>query len=231
MVLMVGGAMETRVEGHPVHHCRPLSITYHPAGQAGTGSVGPEGARMLVLSLPASECQALQANSLAAQTWRPMDSPILALKAFREFLIGDAESALAIEEITMSLFAASVQPDSAFAQRPRWWNRLRDCLAEDEPQKSLSELAAAVGVHPVHLCATYRQLEGKTIGEARRERKIARACRMILDSTWSLGDISHELGYSDQSHFVRAFRRTLGFSPSAVRSFQTGCDSQLTLSR
>lgn len=230
-MLVVSGAMETRVDGHPLHNCGPLSITYHPAGQSGTGSVGPDGAKMLVLSLPAAECQTLQANSLAAQTWRPMGSPILALRAFREFLIGDADSALAIEEITMSLFATSAQPDSAYTQRPRWWNRLKECLATDAPQKSLSELSAAVGVHPVHLCSIYRQLEGKTIGEARREMKIERACRMILNSTWSLGDISHELGYSDQSHFVRAFRRTLGFSPSALRSFQPGCDSQLTLSR
>lgn len=53
----------------------------------------------------------------------------------------------------------------------------------------------------------------KIIDEARREQ----AMQLLLESTTSVEEIAHQLGYNDPSNFGRAFRRWLGISPRAFR--------------
>lgn len=53
----------------------------------------------------------------------------------------------------------------------------------------------------------------KIIDEARREQ----AMHLLLETSTSVEDIAHELGYNDPSNFGRAFRRWLGMSPRAFR--------------
>lgn len=53
----------------------------------------------------------------------------------------------------------------------------------------------------------------KIIDEARREQ----AMQLLLESSTSVEDIAHLLGYNDPSNFGRAFRRWLGMSPRAFR--------------
>ena len=53
----------------------------------------------------------------------------------------------------------------------------------------------------------------KIIDEARREQ----AMQLLLESSTSVEEIAHQLGYNDPSNFGRAFRRWLGISPRAFR--------------
>lgn len=219
IVLMTEGSMETRLEGHPDFECQRLTVTYHPPGQWGSGTVGQHGVNMLVLSMSAAKAHALDAPA----NWRPLASPLPALRALAEFVIGDVDARLAIEELTTAIVAdAALRPTK---RRPSWWRRMEECLAMGD--LSLSELAREVGVHPVHLASTYRAIEGKTLGESRRQRKIEVACRLIIETSWSIGEIAHELGYADQAHFTRAFRSTVGCTPTRMRGindafFHTG---------
>jgi AraC-like DNA-binding protein len=49
------------------------------------------------------------------------------------------------------------------------------------------------------------------------EAKMKSANRMIVQSDYALNEIAHELGYSDQAHFTRAFRRWTGMTPHSYR--------------
>lgn len=218
LVLVLDGSMETQLDGHPAQRCESLSFSYHPPGQSGSGSVGPDGVKMFVLALKEADARHLQSEGLAGPQWRPLDSPLLALKVLHEFAIADEESKWAIEETALSLFTESARRPLPSTRRPPWWRRLQECLHGDPPAtQSFGALAHELGVHPVYLSATYRAIEGKTLGAARRERRIHQACRLIIQKDWSLGDIALEIGYADQAHFNRAFRRTMGFSPSRLR--------------
>jgi len=59
------------------------------------------------------------------------------------------------------------------------------------------------------------------------EARMQSAQPMVAQSDCPLKEIAHRLGYSDQAHFTRAFRRWTGVSPSTFRSgnAQTGAES------
>jgi AraC-like DNA-binding protein len=56
-----------------------------------------------------------------------------------------------------------------------------------------------------------------TFSDIVEEAKMKSANRMMTRADCTLTEIAHGLGYSDQAHFTRAFRRWTGISPAAFR--------------
>ena len=59
-----------------------------------------------------------------------------------------------------------------------------------------------------------------TFSDIVEEAKMKSANRMITQGDCTLAEIAHVLGYSDQAHFTRAFRRWTGVSPAAFRGLE-----------
>jgi AraC family transcriptional regulator len=93
--------------------------------------------------------------------------------------------------------------------------RLRDQFREKAP--SLEELARAAGVHPVHLARSFRRATGSTVGAFVRQLRVDWAVRQLVSTDMPLAELSVEAGFSDQSHFTRLFRATLGETPARYR--------------
>ena len=67
-----------------------------------------------------------------------------------------------------------------------------------------SDIAAAVGVHPVQLARQFRRTFRCSAGEYVRRVRIDVACELLRTSK-PLSDIALGAGFSDQSHFSRVF--------------------------
>ena len=80
---------------------------------------------------------------------------------------------------------------------------------------TLSDLAAATGTSPFHLCRVFRTVTGVTLHQRREQLRLAWALKMIEDGC-DLTTVALEVGYSSHSHFTAAFRRAFGVTPSAV---------------
>lgn len=76
----------------------------------------------------------------------------------------------------------------------------------------LSALARQVGLSPFHLHRLYRRFYGLTPAEHRLEARLRLARRLILGGA-AIADAAAALGFADQSHFSRAFRRLMGVPP------------------
>jgi AraC family transcriptional regulator len=81
----------------------------------------------------------------------------------------------------------------------------------------LTDMARAVGVHRVHLTRAFRRVHGQAPKDYVRYLRIHAACHAILEGHGSLSRTASDLGFSDQSHFTRTFRSTLGLSPRRFR--------------
>lgn len=148
------------------------------------------------------------------------DALWLATRMYREFSERDQFSALALESISIELLVAASRRQTASKERkpPVWLERVKEYLRENftEPPK-LSELAAAVGVHPTHLARVFRQFENCTVGDYLRRVRVENAQRKLLASDISLVEIGLASGFADQAHFNRSFRRVTGLTPAGFR--------------
>ena len=82
---------------------------------------------------------------------------------------------------------------------------------------SVADLARVLAVHPVSLARAFRREYGWTISRHVRQLRVTAAAQLLASNELTLADIALETGFSDQSHFTRAFRSVIGVSPGAFR--------------
>ncbi|NNF00657.1 MAG: helix-turn-helix transcriptional regulator [Pyrinomonadaceae bacterium] len=139
---------------------------------------------------------------------------------YREFSRRDQFSVLALESIcTELLISASRQAIGGKVKKsPRWLERVKEYLNEKFADSiGLNELAKIAEVHPTHLARVFRQFENCTAGEYVRRIRIEKARSKMIHSKDSLVEIALDVGFSDQSHFTRSFKNTVGITPSQYR--------------
>lgn len=81
---------------------------------------------------------------------------------------------------------------------------------------SLREACQTLGLPPRSLQRRLARL-GTTFEILAAEWRHARARRYLTDSSLSVGEVAHALGYAHAGHFIRAFRRWEGLTPSSYR--------------
>ena len=109
-------------------------------------------------------------------------------------------------------------PVSERHKPPRWLLQARELIASRFSENlTLTEVAHAVGVHPVHLAQTFRKKYQCTIGDYVRKLRIEFACHELATTGKPIVDIALAAGFCDQSHFARTFKRAIGAAPSQYR--------------
>jgi len=143
------------------------------------------------------------------------------MKLYREFLNIDDASPLAIEGLALEMLAevSRRQVNLTDHTPPRWLARAVELLREKfaEPL-TITQVASAAGVHPVHLAREFRRFRRCTIGEYIRQLRVEHACRQLNKTNEPLAAIAAGAGFSDQSHFSRTFKRHIGMTPAEYRA-------------
>ena len=195
--------------------CRAESLVLHPAGEVHADDFRAP-----------SRCLNIQADSAWLRRWNvAIDAPALlaspeltriAARLARELRRNDALSLMVVEGLMLEL-GGDLGRDRASADAPPWLRRVREEIAARfrEPLTT-SALAAAAGVHPVHLARAFRRHFARTIGETVRELRVEFAKRAIRAGA-PLTDVALDAGFADQSHLTRTFRTLTGTTPAAYR--------------
>ncbi len=79
---------------------------------------------------------------------------------------------------------------------------------------TLEETAKALSHSPDYLGRIFKQETGVTFNHYVNNLRIEKAKKLIRNTDMRLTDISHMVGYADQSYFTKVFRRITGISPS-----------------
>lgn len=77
---------------------------------------------------------------------------------------------------------------------------------------SLSELAGVANLSPFHLHHVFRKQTGMPPHAYQTQVRINQAKQLML-KRWPLSQIAAAVGFADQSHFTRHFRRLVGLTP------------------
>lgn len=199
------------------------TVSFHPAGEEHADHFHGTGARIFSVELEGSWMARHGAPSAAATEpacFRGGPLAALVLRIHREFHQMDDVSGLAIEGLSLEVLAAAWRERAAGLRSgpPVWLRRARELASERcaEPV-TLAVLAGEVGVHPMHLVREFRRHYGQTVGEFVRHQRVERSCRRLRESSAPIAAIALEVGFSQQSHFTRVFKRAMGTTPAAYR--------------
>lgn len=96
--------------------------------------------------------------------------------------------------------------------------RVRAQIDERPAQKlTLEELASQASWHPHHLQKLFRARYGLSPGRYQNQLRLEQAVRLLREHR-AAAEVALEVGFTDQSHLIRAFRRLHGVTPAAYMS-------------
>ncbi|MAO03184.1 MULTISPECIES: AraC family transcriptional regulator [unclassified Citromicrobium] len=208
LVFVFGGNYITSAQGAPPVSSAPILVD-NPAGTAHRDRfLRPEG-RFLTLNLAPEASH----EGPARASRDPRDiARMLNVVGELEF---DAPTLL-LEEVAET--ARSTTRPSQAVPSPGWLVRAYEMVMEEDARGvTLDALAREADMHPVHIARSFRAAWGRTAGELIRERQFERACELLARSEQPIAQIALELGFCDQAHFTRFFRRRAGLPPLRFR--------------
>jgi AraC family transcriptional activator of pobA len=96
-------------------------------------------------------------------------------------------------------------------------NFQRLIVANYKRLKLPKEYAELLYITPNHLNALCKDIIGMSAGEVIREHIILEAKRLLINQNLSIAEISDQLNYSDQSYFIKLFKKHEGITPERFR--------------
>jgi len=201
----------------------PFTMGFHPPSLTHSDEVGNSGSRMFCVELRDAYLSRTRPFLTASQfvpdlcasevTW-------LGLRLYRSFA-SETLDALELEELCGDMLErVSGSRMSEETARPAWLNRALELLHESfRNSLTLEEIAASLGVHPIHLSRVFRKHYGCTMAEFMNRLRVQYACRALASGWSDLAVVASEAGFADQSHLGRIFKSCTGQTPGKFRSF------------
>lgn len=81
----------------------------------------------------------------------------------------------------------------------------------------LADAAAAADLSPSYLAHLIKKQTGKTFVDLVTERRMDRACELLLHTTQRIGEVARAAGFEDEAYFARRFRQRHAQSPRQFR--------------
>lgn len=82
---------------------------------------------------------------------------------------------------------------------------------------SLRDVAAAVGLSPCRVAHLVKAHTGRTVMQLIHQTRITQAQKLLLRTSLSCTQIAYEVGFGDQSYFIKHFKRLTGTTPMRYR--------------
>lgn len=83
---------------------------------------------------------------------------------------------------------------------------------------SLDQLAQTVNLSSSHLRRLFKQATGLAPHQYLLKLRVNRAKELLLTGSFSVGEVAMQVGFADQSHLHRHFKRVFGVTPKAMIS-------------
>lgn len=202
--------------------CDPRTVTFSPAGEEHANEFDDARCDCFTIELAPEWLARFDAGALGLD--RPFfvrGGPLewLARRLHRESRTGDEPAPIMIEGLVLEMIGTAARDARCESTRVR--RSMRDARALIELRYaealSLSDVAGAVGLHPVYVAGEFRRAYGETVGDCVRRVRVERAADALTASDESIAGIALACGFANQSHFTRVFRRAIGVTPARYR--------------
>lgn len=82
----------------------------------------------------------------------------------------------------------------------------------------VQQIASELNMSVASFSRYFKYHTGKTFSDYVTEIRIGHACRMLMENTYSISEISYQSGFDNLSNFYRHFKKTIGIIPKEYRS-------------
>jgi len=203
----------------------PLLI-YNPPGTTHRDRFAPRhdgnfDGRFLSISIAPERMRSIEEGVTLAERATAIasaETSALAARLIGEMGRWESSSLLAVEGICLELMAGVARREAVSDKAPpRWLLAAREMLRDGAAPRTVSEIAAVCGVHPVHLARAFRRFYSCTPREYLQRCRVERAAALLRRPRTSLTEVALRSGFADQSHMTHAFRRAFAITPAAYR--------------
>jgi len=133
-------------------------------------------------------------------------------------LIND-NNPLEAESLLVNYLATRFAAPSAEKVDQYGLNRIKQLIGDDlHTNHSLSHLAHECGLSRYHLVRCFKQIYGITPHAYQLDERIKRA-KQLLKRGELIANVAQQLGFSDQSHLQRNFKKRLAITPKQYQAF------------
>jgi AraC family transcriptional regulator len=208
------------------HPCPAASVLTEPPGEPHGNLFERAGADVLTVQPDPARLELLEPfAALLGEVNHMRDLVVTALarRVADELRAPDDVTPFAVEGLILEMLALTarlrlVPEPGAGRQSPRWLGEARTLLHDRYTERlRVTDIAGAVGVHPVHLARVFRLHYGTPVGAYMRGLRLTWAAGRLRDSDDGIAQIALQAGFFDQSHFTRTFKRQFGLTPLAYR--------------
>ena len=204
--------------------CSAETVFTEPPEDRHGNRIGGAGARVLVVQPDPDRSELLRpARGVLERIhhFRHAGLAGLARRAVWELEAPDALSPLALEAVALEMLAMAARlgpPGPADGRPPEWLERARELVhARYRESLRIADVAEAVGIHPIRLARAFKAQYHLPLATYMRRLRLDWAAARLADSADPLAAIALQAGFSDQSHFTRAFKRHTGRTPQEFR--------------
>ena len=194
-LVLSGGYLESGPDG--VWQCSAGELVVHPPYHLHANTIGSGGARVLNFLLPFHIQAKLDHSSYGV--FAVPDPGKLERESRR-----DPFAALAR--------AAEVKEQKPAQASSLWLDGLAATLAQ-APECPVAALAHDSRCTAEHLSRAFRERFGIAPAAFRREHRLRRALRLLVESRRDLCDIAADCGFADQPHMTRELKQMTGLTP------------------
>jgi AraC family transcriptional regulator len=223
--LLIDGSYSESYAGKSFSY-EPLSIWWHRPGITHKDDVGPNGGRFLNLDIGEGALDDVARNDSVREDFYERNGELtwLACRLLKEMRGWQPCSTLVVENLALEMSGFAIRrPYTDERSRPAWLGIVVEKITDEFTEVHTSaDLAAAAGVHPIHMAAVFRKFYRQTIGEYVRGLKVRKAAELLLLKDVPLVEVAMRVGFADQSHLSRNFKRSVGMTPGEFRSVMTG---------
>ncbi|MFK7697032.1 helix-turn-helix domain-containing protein [Paenibacillus sp. HJGM_3] len=118
----------------------------------------------------------------------------------------------------LGYYAQDSAEDRFASIKLRLMREVQDYILEHyrEPIR-IGELAELVDRAPNYVTQAFKEVTGMTPITYLHQVRVHSARDLMLNTKLTIGDVADYLGYSDQAHFNRVFKKIMGYPPSSVQ--------------
>jgi AraC-like DNA-binding protein len=214
-ILLRGAMREDAGAGETLHGSG--HVIFKPAGVRHRNAFGPAGASILTLAIGDHTSSRLSVAGFPSRRPFTMNVSNASAVVARLVLAMRRRSPLHCEALALQLLLHVHQSvDSPGSRGAATLAALREAILRYGPGLRVRDLGRLTGTPSGEIQAAIRQALGLTVRDYVQRVRVEEASRLLAQGE-PISAVAQELGYHDQSHLTRAFKKVLGLTPGAFR--------------